>query len=122
MPVDVDLQPLFDQTVTVCKRTSTHTAGYPRPGYQSTSAGKSYKAHIEDAEVFVRTETGHEVVGGWKIFVYSTTAWSQTTNFIKARDKIVLPSGFEPNTPQIISASIVSDDFGPHHMVIKCRR
>jgi hypothetical protein len=122
MPISVDLEPLFYHTVTVCKRTSKHSSGYPTPGYQSTSNGRTFKAHIEDAEHFIRTEHGHETVGGWKVFLYSTTAFSQSTNFVKVVDKIVLPAGFEPRTPQIISASVVSDEWGPHHQVIKCRR
>ena len=118
MPVDVDLQPLFDTTVTVCKRTSTHTSGYPTPGYQSTSAGTTYNAHIELGEILVRTEKGHEVRSTRKIFLYHTTAWSNSANIPRVTDKVILPATHPPTEPPIFSVAPVSDEDGIHHILM----
>lgn len=118
MPIDVDLQPLFNATVTICKRTSTHSNGYTKPGYQSTSAGTSYDAHIEQSEMLFRTDQGHITRSVRKIFLYSTTAWSQSSNIPRVTDKIILPDSFSPKEPPIFSVSPVSDENGIHHVLV----
>jgi len=122
MPISRTLRKMFNFQVTILKRTSAHTGGSPKPGYQTTSNGKTYQAKLEESEVFVRTDSGHEAVGGWKVFLYSTTAWSASSNYIRVIDRIVMPAGFVPNTPQIISSRPVTDENGIHHWVLKCRR
>lgn len=118
MPIDVALQPLFNTTITICKPSSKHTSGYGKIGWQATSAGKSYSAHIERSEEFIRTDEGHVVVSRRKIFVYSTTAWSNSSNIPTSNDKIILPATHPPREPVIKMISPVSDENGIHHLVI----
>jgi hypothetical protein len=116
MGINVELQPLFDTTIIICKKTSGHSSGYAKIGWQATSAGTTYNAHIERFEELVRTEKGHEVVSRRKIFLYSTTAWSSTNNIPTVNDKIILPATHPPREPQIMMSAPVSDENGINHI------
>jgi hypothetical protein len=118
MAIDPVLQELFDTTVTIAKRTSVHTSGYTKPGYGSAT---TYAAKIERSEDTVRTEQGHEVVARRKVFLYSTTAWSNAANIPRTTDRLTLPATHGPPTqPQIMMVQIVSDENGINHIVLWC--
>jgi len=117
MAIDVDLEPLFDATVTIAKRSCTHTDGYPKPGY---GTAKSYYAHIERSADLRRMEGGREIVSKRKVFLYSSTGWTAATIPTPA-DRMTLPNTHGPDvTPQIMLSQIVSDEFGIHHIVLWC--
>lgn len=121
MAISPVLRSLFDQNVTIRRQTSKHTDGYPKPGYQSTSASKTYPAKIELGEIFIRTEHGHETVGGYKVFLFSSSLWT-SSNVPRVVDKIVLPDTHQPTEPTIISIAPVSDENGINHLLLRLRR
>lgn len=112
MPIDVDLLPLFDTTVTIEKRTSSHTGIYPNPGYGSPT---TYYAHIERSADMVKTDEGREIVSKRKVFLYHQD-WG-TSNIPRVVDRITLPDTHAPTQPPILMVQIVSDDAGIHHCV-----
>ena len=110
------LRPQYSTTVTILKQTSSHDAkGYPLVGH--ASSGITYRAHIEQGEAFVRTETGQIVVGHRKVFLYSSTGWA-TSSIPRVVDKIILPPTHPPTSPQMLSVAPVSDENGIHHILI----
>ncbi len=109
------LKPLFDTTAKITKSTSSHTDGYPSPGF--ASSGITYSAHIEKGESFVRTETGQVNVGRRKVFLYSSTGWA-TTSIPRVRDKLTLQATHPPINPQMLSVAPVSDEKGINHILI----
>ncbi len=115
MGISKELKPLFSDTASITKRVSSHSDGYPTPGF--ASSGISYSAHIERGESFVRTETGQINVARRKVFLYSSTGWA-TTSIPRVFDKLTLPESHPPRNPQMLSVSIVSDERGLHHLLI----
>ena len=116
MAIDPVLYELFDTSVSIQKRTSTHTDGYPKPGYGSAV---SYAAKIERSEDFVRTEQGHEIVSRRKVYLYSSTGWT-ASNMPRVYDRLTLPETHAPTQPQIMLVQPVSDEYGINHVVIWC--
>jgi hypothetical protein len=116
MPIDLVLQPLFDTTATIAKRSSSHTDGYTDPGYDTPT---TYYAHIERSEETVRREDGREFVSRRKVFLYCSTGWT-ATNMPRTSDQLTLPATHPPTTPQIMMITPVSDEYGIHHIVIYC--
>lgn len=111
------LRALFDTTITICKKTSEHSGIYPKVGWQTTSNGTTYPAHIERAQELVRSEMGHVVVSRRKVFIYSATGWLSST-VPDIDDKIILPATHPPVEPQIRSVMPVSSDKGIEHITI----
>lgn len=118
MAIDPLLKPLFTRTVTVTKQTSSHSNGYPNPGY--ASSGVSYPAKIERGEAFVRTEQGQIQVSRRKVFLYSSTGWS-TSSIPRIKDKLTLPATHPPINPVMLSVRPVDDESDTiHHILILC--
>lgn len=117
MPIPKGLRALFDTTCIICKKTSTHSGIYSKVGWESTSSGTTYPAHIERAQELVRTEEGHVVVSRRKVFLYSATGWTSST-VPDIDDKIILPATHPPTEPQIRSISPVSSERGIEHLTI----
>ena len=111
--IDVDLLPLFSDTVTIAKRTSTHTGPYPQPGYGSPT---TYYAHIERSADMVKTDEGQEIVSKRKVYLFHQN-WG-TSNIPKVVDRITLPETHEPRQSPILMVQLVSDDQGLHHCVV----
>lgn len=123
MAINPGLRLLFDTSVTICKRTCNSSGGYTKPSWQTTSAGTSYPAHIERSADTVRTETGQEFVARRKVFLYSSTGWSSTSNTAMPGngDKLILPKSHgDVREPQIMLSQVVSDEKGINHIVLWC--
>lgn len=116
MAIDPVLFDLFDTTVTIAKRTSTHTDGYPKPGFGTAT---TYSAKIERSEDLVRTEQGHETVSRRKVYLYNAAGWG-SSNMPRVYDRLTLPDTHAPTTPQIMLVQPVSDENGINHVVLWC--
>lgn len=94
MPDTVTIYPWTGQTVTGA------------PDYSPT--GTTYDAYIEMENHLAVDAKGQQVLArGW-VFLGSNAV-------VGIKDKIVLPDGFVPSSPPIISVNLVSDEAGNHH-------
>lgn len=116
MPIDVDLEPLFADTITIERRTCSHTDGYVSAGY---GPAVEYQAKIERSAELDRNDEGREIVSRRKVFLYISSAWT-AANVPRVVDRLTLPETHAPTQPQIRLVQPVSDENGIHHIVLWC--
>ena len=80
------------------------------PTYSATP--QTFKAYIEMKNHIVVDHAGREVMARGRIFVGTTTV-------IGVKDKLVLPAGYLPQTPPIISVNLADDEDGTHHVTLE---
>lgn len=77
-----------------------------------STVGVDYPARIEMKNHLVVGVDGRTVTARGRIYMGTTTAPG-------LEDKVTLPVGFTPRIPPIISVNLVSDESGPHHVVLE---
>ena len=107
--MDPELRELLPHTVTHAAPDGTYTDR----GQVNFAAGTDYAAYIEPTkgEEVVRLASGEERVARWRVYVNSTSALSPL-------GKLTLPSGYDPQTPPILSSALVADETGGNHVVL----
>jgi hypothetical protein len=73
----------------------------------------SYAGRIVDKRTKVINSKGEEVVSERMIYL-------DTTDNIGSDDQIILPSGYDPQSPDIITIKRFPDEFGDHHVQVYC--
>lgn len=101
-----DLLSMFSQTITVAPYVSQNSYGEPTYG-----TAVSYTARVQGKMQMVRDSMGQERVS-------TATCYVATTAVIGPKDRLVLPSGFSPASPPILSVQRQADELGDHHIVI----
>lgn len=106
MALAAPLRKFFTSTVTIAPLSSIDEWAKPTFG-----TAVSYSAKIERASERVITNSGDEVVAGYKIFL-------DTTTIPDVSAEITLPTGYDPTTPKILQVRPVSDHNGINHIVV----
>lgn len=103
---------MFNDWLDMCPHTISVEpyTGIDAYGAYTYGAAVTYKARIQGKNQLVMTQTREEAVSHITIHV-GTVA-------IGPKDRITLPSPFEPTVPNILDVQHVSDETGQHHSVV----
>lgn len=103
-----NLAAFFNQTVTIEPYTGKDDFGKPTYG-----TGVDYAAKIEFSTMNIRTDYDREIKSTRQIFLNTTTTSFDT------RDRITLPTAFQPTQPLILFVRVVLDRQGVSHIVLQ---
>lgn len=97
---------LFPHTVTWEAYSSQNAYGEP-----TYAAAITYPARVEMRSRLIAGSGGNEITARGRIFLHST-------GIPTTRDRITLPSGFDPTQPPLLDVNPVYDDRGLDHVVV----
>lgn len=106
MTLIADMADFLPHTITI-----EPYSGQDKYGDPSFGSPVSYKGRVELKNRMVRDNVGQERVSRGKIFLNTQTIPS-------AKDRITLPSGYEPTNPEILAIHPKENETGIDHIVI----
>lgn len=106
-----DVSDLLTQLVTITPCVSFSTDGHETPVY--STCAPAYPARVSampGGAKIIRTPDGRDVVATYTVVI-------GTTELISFRDKLTLPSGYDPQGPVVAAVKSAIDETGAQHHV-----
>lgn len=109
MAFDAELDELFVHTVTIVPQSSTDVDNQPTYG-----TAVSHRAKIALRTRYIRTASGREIAGRGTVYVVAASG--ATLSVPGAKDRLTMPTGFEPLIPPVLDVRPHYDEEGLHHV------
>lgn len=101
-----DLEDFLPHSISIEPYSSQDEYGEPSYGVAVT-----YRGRVEIKNMMVRDDFGKERVASGRIFL-------NTTSIPTTKDRVTLPSGYDPATPEILAVMPQENETGIDHIVL----